>query len=747
MTHQSTVITRLRDEFRLERLLPSLIAGLVAGVITITVVVAFAALVFSGTLSDHIPAGIGMMLFGSIIIAGLTALTSSLPGVIAGSQDTSAAIIALVSVAIVDNMPASASDEELYFTVIAAICLAAILTGTTFLLLGQFRLGNLIRFIPYPVIGGFLAGSGLLLVRGAISVMTNEPVSFTQLSPLVEPDLIAHWLPGLVFALALMVVLRRFDHYLTLPAALLGAIAVFYIVMLVMGASASEATDNGWLLEGLPKGGGSLWDPVVPSDLKHVDWSVLLKQVSGLVAVIVVTTITLLLNATGIELATHQDIDLNRELKVAGLSNVAAGLGGGVAGSHVLSETALAYRIGARSRLVGLLLAGVCAFVLFAGASLLSYFPKPVLGGLLLFLGLDFLIEWVYKTWFKLSKADYAIVILIMLVINVVGFLEGIGAGLACAVALFVVDYSRIGVVKHALSGAHLNSHVVRPYLYQQLLREKGDWLYILRLHSFIFFGTSYRLLEQVRARILDPDRPKPHFIVFDFRLVTGLDSSAVLSFIKMAQLAEAHKIKLVFTSLPPAMLRQIEKELFTDGDDDPVWRLFPDLDHGVEWCENQVIALFESIGLAARPQSFRQQLVAAMPDTDQADILMQYFEHEEAQPGAYLIRQGQPPDGLQFIESGQVTVQLELESGEIVRLRKMTTGTIVGEIGLYTGQPASASVVIDEPSTLYRLGLDALQRLEQEHPNVASAFHRFMARFLAERLAHTTDTIQTLMK
>ncbi len=109
-------------------------------------------------------------------------------------------------------------------------------------------------------------------------------------------------------------------------------------------------------------------------------------------------------------------------------------------------------------------------------------------------------------------------------------------------------------------------------------------------------------------------------------------------------------------------------------------------------------------------------------------------------------MRQNNSPSGLYFLETGQVTVQLEAEDGSIIRLRQMSAGTLVGEIGTYLNQAATASVIADQPSTLYHLSLEALKRMEQSDPEIAAAFHRFMARFMAERLTHTTETLQALV-
>jgi SulP family sulfate permease len=775
------------------QILPVLVAGLITGTITVTIAAAAGVLIFSGDLAAYIPAGVGVILFGSAVVAGLTALTSSFRGLIASLQDSTIAFLASMAAIIVRAMPPSATPQETFYTMVATISATAFLAGFVLWLLGQFKLGGLIRYIPYPVVGGFLAGSGMLLTLYAISLMAGVDVGLFQLSPLLRPDLWGRLLPGLVFALLLLMILRRYSHALIVPGMLLAAMLVFYVALWLTGTSIPAATAQGWLIQGLPKGGGGLWRPLTPADLALVNWSVVGQQIGGMVVITVISAITLLLNATGIEMATGQTIDVNHDLKAVGISSFVAGLGGGPMGCHVLSESVLVHRMGASSRLVGVVLAGVCAAVSLAGAALLSYLPTFMLGGLLLFLGLDFLVTWLYDAWFELPLADYLIVVLIMGAINVIGFLEGVGLGIVVAVVLFVVSYSRLDVVRHALSGVHYHSNVERPRLYRGLLREKGQWLYILELHGFIFFGTATRLLERVRQRVNDPDLPALHFLVLDVRLVRGLDSSAVLSFTKMKQLAQQQGFTLIFTHLSPQIRRQLGEVLgeapASDDNDNPLVRVFPDLDHGVAWCEAQMIQTFESVGLAAKPRTLKQELervltmvsvpashrseqlhdepsdvVASMwerlePGDDAASEtpreptgetdLMAYLEPMEVETRAYLIRQGQVADAMYFIETGQVTAQLENEDngGQTVRLRTMGAGTVVGEMGLYLGSRASASVVADQPSMVYRLSADNLKRMEEAAPEVAAAFHRFVAGLLSERLVNANETLRALLR
>lgn len=716
-------------------LLASLSAGLVVAMIDIPLEVSVAALIFSGDLSSHVSSGIGLNLFGALVIGVVVALTSSFAGMVALPQESPAAVLALVAAAIAAGMPASATSGDTFLTVVVAISTTSILTGVFFLALGRCKLGALIRYIPYPVVGGFLAGAGWLLVSGAVGVMTDTSLGWSQFPSLFQPNLLTRWLPGLIFAVLLVLILRRYSHFLIIPGMLLVAIGLFYTVLWLTHTSLAEASAQGWLLGPFSK--GTLWNPLTLSSLQQVHWPVIFSQAGNIGTILFISVISLLLNTSGLELSARQDIDFNRELQSAGLANLVAGLGGAPAGFQALTYSALGHRMGANSRLVGLVTSMLCAVMLWFGAPLLSYFPKPILGGMLLFLGLAFLVEWLYDAWFKLPKAEYSIVLLILIAMNAVGVVAGVGLGIVFAVVLFVTSYSRIGVVKHTLSGISYRSNVDRPRQDSQALRSRGHWLYILELQGFIFFGTANRVLDQVHQRLNDPASLPPRFVVLDFRQVSGLDASAVLSFTKMKQLAQAQDFVLVFTHLSAKMYRQLAKEVFTD-EDNAQWRIEADLDHGVEWCEEQILRTLEG--------EERAQLLTVELESIHVADLRRHMERMDVPEGEYIIRQGAPPRGLYLVEAGQVTAHRECSDGQVIRLRKMGPGTVVGEMGLYLDSEASASIVTNQPSTVYYLSKARLRRMEETEPEIAAAFHKYIAQLLSERVSFANDTIQALL-
>lgn len=722
-----------------KQIVTSITAGLVVGLIIMVLSISLATLVFSGEMSSYVPRGIGLFLFGGFTLALILFIFGSFPGTAIGPQDGPAALLAVAAGGITTALAGTLSQDSIFSTVLAGIIISSLVTGITFFLIGQFKLGNLVRYIPYPVVGGFLAGTGWLLTRGAIEVMAGESMSLQALLNLMQSEMLIRWLPGTIFAIIVLVVLRKVNHFLVWPGIILSAVVLFYISLFATGTSIEQARSLGLLLQPFPSGG--LWMPFTLSNLNQVDWNALASQVDKLIPVPLVSLIAFLLNATGLELIAKRDIDLNRELRVTGLANIVAGLGGGPSGYHLLGATALGQRMGAKSRIVTVTAALVCGLVLLAGGAFISYLPVALLSSLLLVLGLSFLIDWVYDAWFKLPRTEYIIVLVSLVVIATVGFLEGVGVGIGVATILFVIKYSRINTVRDTLNGKIYHAKVDRPAVQRDTLHKYGESIHIFRLQGYIFFGTSDKLLARVRE-LLEDTINKEHFIVLDFHSVHGLDSSAVSSFTRMRQLADLHDTYMTVTQASKDIIKQMERGDFKA---DERIKFFPTLDHGMEWCENMLLQKHE-----ASTQFFqvgiKSQLRASFPKPELIEKLIGYLERMEVDENFYLMRRGDPTDSMYFIESGRLNAQLETPEGEIMRLRSIRSGTVVGEVGLYLKGNRTANVVTTQKSVLYRLHIDSMHKMESQDPEVASALHEWIARLLAERMADNNRAIEALL-
>lgn len=97
------------------------------------------------------------------------------------------------------------------------------------------------------------------------------------------------------------------------------------------------------------------------------------------------------------------------------------------------------------------------------------------------------------------------------------------------------------------------------------------------------------------------------------------------------------------------------------------------------------------------------------------------------------------------FLGSGELKIEYRTEQSQLVRLETSGPGTVVGELGLYLGLPASASVTALVPSTVYGLSAESLRHLEHDEPLAAALLHRFLLKRVGLRLRGALETIDAL--
>jgi SulP family sulfate permease len=422
----------------------------------------------------------------------------------------------------------------------------------------------------------------------------------------------------------------------------------------------------------------------------------------------------------------------------------------------------------------------------------MSLFPRPVLGALIVFMGLGLLVEWLYDGWFRLSLTDYLLVIVILVVIAFLGVLPGVAAGTLAAVVIFAVNYGRTEVVYQQLTGREVASNVDRPAKDRRMLREGGGRILVLKLRGFVFFGTAYSVYQAVRSRLADPALGPLSFLILDLRRVRGLDGSAEMALARILGAARQNGIALLLVSAAKAVSSRLRRSRAVGAHADLI-RYFPDLDHGLEWCEDRILeerhldraaaptgdrAAASSAAhqgtssaahqggppaadqadpsaadqtarprgdLAADPQALQELLGEIFGSAEHARALAPLLEEVRVEAKEPLIRQGEAADRLFFVASGEFAVYLARSDEQPLRLRTMRPGAVFGEIALYLGIPRSVSVVATRPSLAYALTADALARLEREDKDLSIEFQRYLIRLLAERLADVNRTLRAL--
>jgi SulP family sulfate permease len=721
------------EQRRSERVVASVIAGAAIGVVEMVLAISFAALVFGGYVVQFLADGIGLYLGAAALTLAIFAWRAGARGVVGSVQDATAAVLAVV--ATTTAVATFGGPEPSFLTVVAATMVVTVLTGITLFVLGRLRLGNLVRFVPYPVVGGFLAGTGWLLMKGGIAVAAREPPFLVAIGDLLPKDALVRWVPAVLFGVLLLTAVRVVKRPLVIPAVLGIGLVAFAVGVVVTGSSLQEARSLGWLVLG-PFDTGQVWQPWAARAITGADWVAVLRQAAGILAAVFVAVIGVSFNVNATEIVLHRDLDTNRELRDAGVLNIVSGAFGGIPGYHALSLTALTERMSVNARTAGLVAALVPLAAVVFGASVIELIPRLLVGGVLVFLGLAFIVEWVWDKRKTLPRVEYAVVLVILAGIIGKGFLPGVVIGLVMAIVLFAFNYGRIELVREVAFGDTYRSNVDRPTAERAALRTMGEQVQVLRINGFVFFGSANGLLERIRKRV---QAAPLRFLVMDLRRVSGMDSSAVMSFVKVVHVAEANGFELVFTDVSERVQAELERGgvVASEG----VVRFEPDLDRGLQQCEEGLLETAAGDGDRIEAQDASGEGLAEMPLG-----LSSYLERESLPEGTVLIRQNEPRADVFVLESGRLSVETVTTAGTRMRLATIRPGVVVGEVAMFSGVPRMADVVAEAPSVVLRLRRSAIERMESEEPELAAALHRWLARTLADRLSDTLREFDALL-
>lgn len=720
-----------------KRALNDILGGSAASVLTVTFGLSYSLLIFTGPLSPYLSYGIAATFISSAVLAAVIALGSSLPFAIAAPDTSTAAVTGILAVSLVERIEAASLPAPLLPSILITLGLSTALTGIVLCGLGLTRMGRAIRYVPYPVIGGFLGATGLLIVMGAIRVITDHPVQFATLLRLANGVALSELGAACAMAVVLHLTWDRSRGPFGLPIILIGGMLTAHVAFWVSGISLEQARALGWTFRPPPQATFML--PWHIDDLTQYPWSAVPDLLGNLVAVIFVTASSTLFNTTGIEVAVHREANLERELNVTGAANMLSGALGGYAGCISVSRSILNFSSGGRGRLSGLTVACMSLLMLAIAPELLGFMPKFVLGGLLLYLGADQLHKWIIESRKRLSKLEYLSLLAIIVIIVAWGFVPGILIGVIIGCATFAFSAARVESIKYSFDGSEYRSSLDRSRDDQEVLLAHGGKIQGLNLQSYLFFGSANRLYQRVK-RLLQ-DRPECRYLLFDFKLVTGVDSSAAYSFAQIKRSAADLGVELILVHLSAAAEKVLRSSDFIgDG-----VTIISELDHALEWCENELIAQHQE--LAQEAASLRGWFTRILGSEDDADELIRRCQRLEVEAGEVIVRAGDPADSMHFILDGRLGIMVPAEDDRTTRVRSLGRYTTIGEMGLVSQAPRSATIQAEVDSVLYVLNTRQFDAIRDEAPALSHKLLTYFVSVMAERLTFANRTIAVLRR
>jgi sulfate permease, SulP family len=722
---------------RLRRALNDVLGGSAASVLTVTFGLSYALLIFAGPLAPYLSYGVATTFISSAVLAAVLALGSSLPFAIGGPESSTAAMTAILASSLVERMSVADTTAPPLAPVLITLGLASIATGVVLCGFGMTRMGRAIRYVPYPVVGGFLGATGYLILLGAIRVITGHRLQFGTLDQFANTLTLSELAAACTMAVVLYLTWHRSRSSLGLPIILVGGILLAHLVFWLAGISSAEAQAAGWTFQPPPHVTYML--PWSATEIGRYPWHLLPDLSGNLIAVVFVTASSTLFNTTGLEVAVHREANLERELSVTGLANLLSGAFGGYTGCISVSRSVLNFNSGGTSRLSGLTVAAISVLMLAFAPMLLGYMPKFVLGGLLIYLGADQLHRWIIQSRRRLSIAEYLSLLAIIVIIVQWGFIAGILIGVVIGCATFALSASRIDSIKYSFDGSEYRSSLDRSRDDQAVLSAHGGKIQGLNLQSYLFFGSANRLYQHVKGLLAL--HPECRFVVFDFKLVTGIDSSAAYSFAQIKRTAHDRGVRLVLVHLPAAAEKALRSSEFISQE----ISIVPELDHALEWCENEIIAQHQ--GHEGEEASLRDWFTQILGTEHDAHELIQRCQRIEVDAGEIIVSAGEDADSMHFILDGRVGIMIPADRGRTTRVRSLGRYTTIGEMGLVSHAPRSATIQAEVASVLYVLGTHQFEAIKGENPELGQKLLTYFVSVMAERLTFANRMITVLRR
>ena len=719
------------------RALSDVLGGSAASVLSITFGLSYALLIFAGPLAPYLSYGVAASFITSAVLAAVLALGSSLPFAIGGPDSSTAAITGILAASLVERMAATDPSAPLLGPTLITLGFSTIVTGIVLCGFGVTRLGRAIRYVPYPVVGGFLGATGLLIVLGAIRVITGHQLQFGTLDRFANIVTLSELSAACAMALILNLTWHRSRHSLGLPVILIAGVVAAHLAFWIIGISPEEAQASGWTFRPPPPTHFML--PWNANEIRHYPWYAIPDLLGNLIAVIFVTASSTLFNTTGIEVAVHREANLERELNVTGLANILAGALAGYPGCISISRSILNLGSGGTGRLSGLTVAAISALMLAVAPQLLGYMPKFVLGGLLIYLGTDQLHKWIVESRKRLSKTEYVSLLAIIVIIVEWGFVPGVLIGVVIGCATFALSAARIESIKYSFDGSEYRSSLNRSRGDQDVLLAHGGKIQGLNLQSYLFFGSANRLYQHVKALL--QRCPECRYLIFDFKLVTGIDSSAAYSFAQIKRSAHDLGVKLVLVHLSAAAEKVLRSSEFISNE----VSIVPELDHALEWCENEIIT--QNQGLEQEEASLRDWFTQILGTEHDTEELVRRCQRIEVEAGEIIVRAGDAADSMHFILDGRVGVMVPADEGRTTRVRSLGRYTTIGEMGLVSQAPRSATIQAEVASVLYVLNTLQFEAIKADDPELSHKLLTYFVSVMAERLTFANRTIAVLRR
>ena len=530
--------------------------GLTAGIVALPLALAFG--VQSGL-------GAAAGLYGAIFLGFFASLFGGTPSQISGPTGP----MTVITTATVVLFISKAGDIN---AAMGAIIACFVLAGIFQVLMGVFKIGSLIKFIPYPVISGFMSGIGIIIILLQLFPALGQSSPKTTLDVIKEigPALqnINVW--ALFYASLTILIIYLFPRITkVLPSTLVALIAVT-LLSLVLKQDVPVIGD-------IPFG----FPPLQIGSILSIDPGLYIEILEVAATLAALGAIDSLLTSVVSDNVTKTRHDSNKELIGQGIGNSISGIFGGLPGAGATMRTLVNIRSGGRNRLSGVIHALVLLVILLGLGTYAALIPSSVLAGILITVGIGILDYKGIRHVTKVPKADAVIMIIVLLVTVFLDLLVAVGIGMVMASFLFMKNMS--DSVERKSGAVKLESlDEVNTGLSIELPAEIKNKVFVKKFEGPLFFGSANNF------QMLAGNIPDVEYVILKMGDIPFIDQSGLYALEESILSLEQRNIEVLLCGLQDQPRARLEKIKLIPGlvSKD---NIFADLAEAVEWISGNV--------------------------------------------------------------------------------------------------------------------------------------------------------------
>jgi len=715
--------------------------GLTAAIVALPLALAFGVAAFAPLGPEHASTGALVGLLGSIFTGFAAAKFGGTPSQITGPTGpmtvVSTAFIAQIVMVHGANLPVIA----------ILMALGIVIGGTVQILIGLSGGGNVVKYMPYPVVAGFMNGIAIIIFIGQIKPFLGISGEWSEF------DFSVGWVPMLVAMGSIVAILvsRRVSQ--AIPGALVGLVAgiAMYLGLAATGFAPFSSTDNPLLIGTVPNPFASLeqmqrFMPVFQfAALENLGFSDFKIAFAAGLALAVLGSIDSLLTSLIADSATHTRHDSRKELIGQGIGNILSGLGGGLAGAGATVRTLVNVRAGGRTSRSGMLHSTVIFLVVIVFGAPAGWIPLAALSGILFYTAVTMVDYYSLRLIKRRNvRSEFIVMVIVTAVTVMVDLMVAVGLGCAIAAILFITQQIKQPVVHRRSRGNEVFSRRVRSSAKETaVLKKFGHRTLNYELKGSLFFGTTDALINDVEADLESADK-----FIFDFSRVKDIDLSGVKILLSIIERLHSKNRQVYFSGL-------VEFEQATEFS---VHEMLQDMGVIAEIGEENIYADHDFAMEAAEEALLHEHHAGYTEDQPALTILdfesFQNLQEDEVEKfntllkeqtikaGDYLFAKGAMVDSFVLVRKGELIVFKQAKDKD-VRIATVSPGAMLGWRALMKDeQRITGGIRAETDVEVYLIPKEALAKLEEEHPTALLHFHRELLKNAVERMQILTSEL-----